>query len=45
MYEIVHYIFSSFWRWLGAVIMLAVVAEGIGSMFRTVVTNNKEESK
>lgn len=34
MYEVVHYIFSSFWRWLGAVILLGVIAEGLGGMFR-----------
>lgn len=34
MLEIIQFIFSDFWYWLGATIMLAVAAGGIGGMFR-----------
>ncbi|NJJ38557.1 hypothetical protein [Paenibacillus apii] len=42
MIEITHYIFSSFWRWLGALLMIGVIAEGIGGMFRTVIYRDKK---
>lgn len=45
MYEIVHYIFSSFWRWLGAVILLGVIAEGLGGMFRIKVVRTIKNQK
>jgi hypothetical protein len=32
--EILQFIFSSFWHWLGTLILLAVVSGGIGGMFR-----------
>lgn len=31
--EIVTYIFGSFWHWLGAFLMLAVIAQGLGGLF------------
>lgn len=43
MYEVVHYIFSDFWRWLGALLMLAAIAEGLGGMFRTVVVRKEDK--
>ncbi|QYM78665.1 hypothetical protein K0B96_15375 [Horticoccus luteus] len=34
MLDVLKFIFSSFWIWLGTVIMLAVVAGGLGGMVR-----------
>lgn len=34
MMEILHFIFSSFWVWLGTTIMLAIVFGSIAQMFR-----------
>jgi hypothetical protein len=36
MLEALQFIFSDFWHWLGALLMLAVVAEGIGGLVRTI---------
>lgn len=37
MLEILQFIFGSFWRWLGAFLIIACIAEGLGGMFRVVV--------
>ncbi len=31
---VLEFIFSSFWHWLGAAILLAIVVEGVGLLFR-----------
>jgi len=45
MFDIVQYIFSSFWRWLGAVILLGVIAEGLGGMFRIKIVRTIKNQK
>jgi hypothetical protein len=37
MLEILQFIFSSFWVWVGVLIMLAVISEGIGGLIRIVI--------
>lgn len=37
MLEILKFIFSSFWIWLGMVIILGVIAEGIGGFVSTAI--------
>jgi len=34
MLEILKYIFSSFWIWLGVTIWIATIAEGLGKLIR-----------
>lgn len=36
MLEIIQYIFSDFWRWLGAFLMLAVVTAGFAELLNSV---------
>ena len=36
MLEVLEFIFGSFWRWLGTVILLGVIADGIGQLIRNV---------
>lgn len=33
MIEVLRFIFSNFWHWLGSVIMLGVIVHGLGHMF------------
>lgn len=33
MLEVLKFIFSSFWHWLGFAILLTIAAHGLGSMF------------
>jgi hypothetical protein len=40
MLEILKFIFQDFWHWLGSLILLAVIAEGLGGMFRHIVIKN-----
>lgn len=32
--EVLKFIFSSFWIWLGTLILCGAIAEGLGGMFR-----------
>lgn len=32
--EVLKFIFSSFWIWLGTVILVGVLSEGLGGIFR-----------
>lgn len=41
MLEILQYIFSDFWHWLGTVILIAVIP----MPFRFVIRNKKEKSE
>ena len=34
MLEILQFVFSSFWVWLGSFLLLSVTASGIGGLFR-----------
>jgi hypothetical protein len=34
MLELLQFIFTSFWHWLGTLILCAVVFGGLGGMFR-----------
>jgi hypothetical protein len=34
MLEVLQFIFRDFWTWLGTLILLAVVAEGLGGVVR-----------
>jgi hypothetical protein len=36
MLEILKFIFSSFWIWLGTVILVEIIAKGIGSILRNI---------
>lgn len=37
MLDILKFIFQDFWHWLGAFLMLAAVAEGIGGFIRITI--------
>jgi len=37
MLAVLQFIFQDFWHWLGAVILLGVIAEGLGGLFRVVI--------
>lgn len=37
MLEVLKFIFQDFWHWLGTLILLAVIAEGVGGMFRKTI--------
>jgi hypothetical protein len=41
MIEVVEFIFGSFWRWLGAFLMLIVITEGIGGIARLFIGREK----
>ena len=41
MLEVLKFIFSSFWVWLGTVVMLGVIAEGIGGFIRIHIGGRK----
>lgn len=45
MLAILQFIFSSFWRWLGATIMLMIIFEGIGSMFKGIIINKIKKGR
>lgn len=45
MLEVLQFIFQSFWHWLGSFLLLAVISEGIGGLFRTIIIKDKEQSK
>lgn len=34
MLEILKFIFQDFWHWVGTVVLLAIIAEGLDGMFR-----------
>lgn len=34
MLEVLQFIFQDFWHWLGTLILLSVIAEGLGGGFR-----------
>lgn len=34
MLEVMKFIFSSFWNWLGTLILVGVAAEGLGGFWR-----------
>lgn len=38
MLDVLHFVFSSFWVWLGSTIMLAMVASAFGSLFGSVMS-------
>lgn len=42
MLEVLEFIFSSFWRWLGFAILLAIVAEGAGNILQTIIFRVKK---
>ena len=43
MLEILKFIFQDFWHWLGTLILIAVVAEGIGGLFTKVIVKKIDE--
>jgi D-alanyl-lipoteichoic acid acyltransferase DltB (MBOAT superfamily) len=43
MLEVLQFIFSSFWHWVGTFFLLAVVAEGIGGFIRITINRNKDK--
>ncbi len=45
MLEILEFIFSSFWRWVGATIMLMVITEGMGNLLRTIIIKIKKRGE
>lgn len=38
MLDILHFIFSSFWVWAGATVMLSIVASCLGSVWGSVLS-------
>ena len=45
MLECLQFIFSSFWHWLGFLILVIALSEGIGGMFRRITINKGEKEK
>ena len=45
MLEVLQYIFSSFWIWLGTAILCSIIFGGLGSMFNRVVNITKKDHK
>ena len=44
MLELLEFIFQDFEHWLGTAIILGIIAEGLGGMFRkTVIKEDKKE--
>lgn len=43
MLEILKFVFSSFWIWLGTVILICSVAGGIAGLFRAIIHRNKDD--
>jgi hypothetical protein len=41
MLAVLQFIFSSFWHWIGTVILLGVIAEGIGGLVRNYKISTK----
>ena len=37
MLEILDFIFASFWRWLGTLILIATIASGVGGLIHVVI--------
>jgi hypothetical protein len=44
MLEVLEFIFRSFWTWLGTVILVGTIAEGLGGFIRITVKKRKEQS-
>jgi hypothetical protein len=40
MLEILHFIFSSFWIWLGTVILVGIIVYGVADIVRAFKTKN-----
>ncbi len=34
MIEVLQFVFSSFWVWLGTLILVSIIAEGLGNFIR-----------
>lgn len=45
MLEILKFIFSSFWVWLGTFLLCAVIATGLGEMRQTIFYKRRRKSK
>jgi hypothetical protein len=43
MLEVLKFIFSSFWIWLGTLILIAAVAEGIRGLIWITIQRNKRD--
>lgn len=43
MLEILKFIFSSFWIWLGTLIIVATICEGIGGLIRISINRKKDD--
>ena len=43
MLEILKFIFSSFWIWLGTVILIAVAVNGIGAFAYAAIRHSREK--
>ena len=44
MLEVLKFIFSNFWIWLGTLILVSAIAEGIGGVIRSFVRRNKTQA-
>jgi hypothetical protein len=46
MLDVLKFIFSDFWHWFGTLILLAVIAEGLGGTFRhTIITTERRDKR
>lgn len=43
MLEILKFIFSSFWIWLGTLILVVVISEGIGGFLRKAAGDERKD--
>ena len=41
MLEILQFIFSDFWHWLGTLILIGAIAEGLGGLIRVRIHGGK----
>ena len=45
MLEVLKFVFSNFWIWLGATIMLAIVVEGFTGIIKISIKNYRKKNK
>lgn len=45
MLEVLKFIFQDFWHWLGTLILVCVVSDGISGMFKKTIIKTESKSK
>lgn len=42
MIEVLEFVFQSFWHWLGTLLLVAVIVEGVGGLIRIRIKKGKD---